>query len=161
MSKTSNNSIRTISQTLGIDYNDGTITLDNITGKDVQEYKEPALPEAAKEEGITGDQKEDYEHSRKVFKSLVDTGQDAVEALAFIAKDGDNIRAFEALSGLIKSVSDSTRELFELQQKAQVLAATRNGAKRLDESAISIDKAVFVGSTTDLLKKLKSEKENV
>ena len=53
---------------------------------------------------------------------------------------------------MIKNLSDVTEKLMILQKQQQDLKP-----KEVAPTNITVDKAVFVGSTTDLLKKLKNE----
>ena len=97
----------------------------------------------------------DYEYSRKKFKSLIEQGESALEHLLEIAKEGEHPRAFEVASNLIKTLSDSTKELMDLQKKLKDI----KGEKAIEKTGdVNIDKAVFVGSTNELLKKIKEVK---
>jgi hypothetical protein len=64
-------------------------------------------------------------------------------------------RAFEVLGQLIKTQSENLDKLLKLQKdKKELLKSEEQPATQQN---IAIDKAVFVGSTADLLKKLKNE----
>jgi hypothetical protein len=58
----------------------------------------------------------------------------------------------------MKTVAETTKDLFDLQKRKKDLAG--GNEKKLDETAITIDKAVFVGTTAELLKKVKGN-ENI
>jgi hypothetical protein len=64
-------------------------------------------------------------------------------------------RAFEVLGQLIKTQSDNLDKLLKLQKDKKELLKTEE--QPTTQQNIAIDKAVFVGSTADLLKKLKNE----
>jgi len=70
-----------------------------------------------------------------------------------VAKESDHPRAYEVAANLIKNLSDLNKDLMEIQKRKKDLApqSQRSGD-------INVDKAVFVGSTTELVKFLKNNK---
>jgi len=54
----------------------------------------------------------------------------------------------------MKTVADTTDQLFALQKKVKEVNKD-DKARPQDEQRINVEKAVFVGSTADLLKKVK------
>jgi gas vesicle protein len=97
----------------------------------------------------------DYDLSRKTFKSLITKGEEALDHLMDIAKDSEHPRAFEVAANLIKTVSDTTKELMELQKKNKDIRNV-NQETNANQNNINVEKAVFVGTPADLLKKIKS-----
>lgn len=121
----------------------------------VPEKKEIVVVESQNEEK---DQIKDYNVSRKTFNDLITKGNEAVDYLFEMAKQSEHPRAFEALSALIKTVSDVTKDLYDLQKKTKELSAI---SKEKEPQTINqIDKAVFVGTTSDLLNQIKNNKNN-
>jgi hypothetical protein len=57
----------------------------------------------------------------------------------------------------MKTVSDATKDLYDLQKKTKELKKMDGVEKPADN--ITVEKAVFVGSTADLLKKIKEKKD--
>jgi len=55
-----------------------------------------------------------------------------------------------------KTVADMTNGLYEIHRKTKELKVSKD--KPTDETAITVDKAVFVGTTKDLLRSLKQQK---
>jgi len=55
---------------------------------------------------------------------------------------------------MLKNMSDLNKDLMEIQKRKKDLAP-----KSMSDKSMNIDKAVFVGSTTELVKFLKSNKE--
>lgn len=96
----------------------------------------------------------DYNLSRRTFRSLIDKGNAAMENLTDLAKESESPRAYEVLATMMRTIADTTKDLFELQKKTKDL----KGARR-DEPTVTVEKAVFVGSPSDLLKKIKEEKQ--
>jgi hypothetical protein len=104
------------------------------------------------------DQREDYQLSRKTFRDLIDRGNGAIDGIADLARQSDSPRAYEVLATLMKTVAETTKDLYDLQKKTKDLV-TDNGRKRLDETNINVEKAVFVGSTAELLRKVKNNED--
>ena len=95
----------------------------------------------------------DYEYQRQNFYNLVERGQDAIDGILELARESDHPRAYEVAAGLIKNLADLNKDLLEIQKRRKDLTGENNPAKN-----INVDKAVFVGSTTELVKFLKNNK---
>jgi hypothetical protein len=96
----------------------------------------------------------DAEFARDNIRELVTQGNQAVNELMLIARDGQHPRAFEVLSGLMKNLADMNKDLLEIQKRKKDLAP-----KAESQNNLNIDKAVFVGSTAELVKMLKNQKQ--
>ena len=96
------------------------------------------------------DMDSDYKYSRENFYSLIERGQDAIDGILDLAKEGEHPRAYEVAGQLIKNVGEVTEKLVELQEKMKKLKEVpEHGPK-------SVTNALFVGSTKELQKMLKS-----
>ena len=91
---------------------------------------EPAQVEEVKNEVVTyeepqqlSDQEEDYILARKVLRNLINKGNDAIDEISQIARQNESARGFEVVSTLIKTVGDTTKDLYNLQKmtKAKLL----------------------------------------
>lgn len=102
------------------------------------------------------DIKADYNLSRKTFRSLIDKGNAAMENLTDLAKESESPRAYEVLATMMRTIADTTKDLFELQNKNKNLRKEDN----LKQEQITVERAVFVGSPSDLLKRIKEEKQS-
>lgn len=98
----------------------------------------------------------DYNLSRKTFRDLINKGNSAMENLTDLAKESESPRAYEVLATMMRTISDTTKDLFELQNKNKNLRKEDNPK----QEQITVEKAVFVGTTAELLQKVKQEKEN-
>ena len=96
---------------------------------------------------------DDAEFARQNIRELIQKGNDAVEGILHVAKESEHPRAYEVAANLIKNLSDLNKDLMEIQKRKKDLApqSQRSGD-------INVDKAVFVGSTTELVKFLKNNK---
>jgi hypothetical protein len=74
----------------------------------------PIIVQAKTKEQIA---KEDFDYSRKTLKEVIDTGKDALNSLADMAECAGNARVHEILGELMRSIADSTMQLFELHQR--------------------------------------------
>jgi len=91
----------------------------------------------------------DYEYTRGNLYSLIEKGQEALDRIMEVAEDGQQPRAFEVVSQLIKNVADTTDKLIDLQLKMKDL--NQEQAK----GPSTVNNALFVGSTAELQKLLK------
>ena len=92
----------------------------------------------------------DYKYSRENFYNLIERGQDAITGILDLAKEGEHPRAYEVAGQLIKNVGEVTEKLVDLQEKMKKLKEVpEHGPK-------SVTNALFVGSTKELQKMLKS-----
>lgn len=96
----------------------------------------------------------DYEYARDGIKSLIDTSKAAIEKMYELAADSESPRAFEVLNAMIKSTAEMNEQLLDiLKKKFSIVPQTANA----DYVASSVtNNAIFVGTTTDLQKLIKS-----
>ena len=94
-----------------------------------------------------------YEQTKDNLQELIDNGKDAMEELRQIASAGQHPRAFEVYATLMKNVVDANKELLAVQKQMR----TMDGKESKGDT--KIDKAIFVGSTAELNKLLKGNKE--
>lgn len=97
---------------------------------------------------------DDFEVARNNTKSLIDKANTALDNLLLVANQSEHPRAYEVAANLIKTMGDLNKDLLELQKRKQDL--TGENKKGSDKTVI--DKAVFVGNTTELLKMIKEKK---
>jgi len=100
------------------------------------------------------DIKADYNLSRRTFRDLINKGNDAMENLTDLAKESESPRAYEVLATMMRTIADTTKDLYDLQKKTKELS----GQKK-DDPTVNVDKAIFVGTTADLLKQIKEKKD--
>ena len=97
---------------------------------------------------------DDAEFARQNIRELIQKGNDAVEGILHVAKESEHPRAYEVAANLIKNLSDLNKDLMEIQKRKKDLAPQ----EYKNFGNINVDKAVFVGSTTELVKFLKNNK---
>ena len=94
----------------------------------------------------------DFETGRENLYKLLDKGNDAIDGILALAKEGEHPRAYEVAGQLIKTVADVSKDLLELQEKLKKIKDVPNKGPK------SVTNALFVGSTTELQKLLKDKK---
>ena len=94
----------------------------------------------------------DFETGRKNLYQLIDKGNEAIDGILGLAKEGEHPRAYEVAGQLIKTVSEVSQNLLDLQEKLKKIKDVPNQAPK------NVTNALFVGSTTELTKLLKNKK---
>ena len=111
----------------------------------------PIKPSAQSEQIV-----KDYEYTRGNLYSLIEKGQEAVDGILELSQQTDSPRAFEVAGNLIKNVADATDKLIDLQKKMQELEEGPQGKAAQNVT----NNTMFVGSTAELAKFLKQQKQN-
>ena len=93
-----------------------------------------------------------YEQTKTNLQDLIDQGKDAMEEILNIAKAGQHPRAFEVYGTLLKNVVDANKELLAVQKQMREM-----NKQNQPSGATHIDKAIFVGSTSELNKLIKGK----
>jgi len=101
---------------------------------------------------------EDTEFARDNIKNLINKGSIALDNLLQVARESEHPRAYEVAATMIKNLSDSNKDLLDLQKKRKDLSPNNDSIVGNTKN-MNIDKAVFVGSTTELVKFLKNKQE--
>ena len=129
--------------------------LDNAFGSEpseLQKHVEKVKPTLKKTD--TEDVRQDYETTRASLHQLVMKGQEAVDGILDVAQASDHPRAYEVAGQLIKNVADTADKLIDLQKKMKEL-----DAEDKKSGPSTVNNTMFVGSTADLQKMLKKQKE--
>jgi hypothetical protein len=95
---------------------------------------------------------DDAEFARRNLKSLIEKGNTAVDGILNVASATDHPRAFEVAATMLKTMADMNKDLLEIQKRKRDLQP------QITNHTVNVDKAVFVGSTAELLKQLKENK---
>ena len=95
----------------------------------------------------------DFETGRKNLYNLLDKGNEAIDGILNLAKEGEHPRAYEVAGQLIKTVSEVSQNLLDLQEKLKKIKDVP------DKGPKNVTNALFVGSTTELQQMLKGKKE--
>ena len=101
------------------------------------------------------DIRNDYEYTRGNLYSIIEKGQEAINGILELAQESEMPRAYEVAGQLIKSVSDATDKLMDLQKKLKDVEE-----EKVAKGPSNVTNALFVGSTADLAKLIKKENAN-
>ena len=126
----------------------------NITPTEVEvdsvDVKEPVgiqKPPRLTQDDIT----KDYEYTRGNLYSIIEKGQEAINGILELAQESEMPRAYEVAGQLIKSVSDATDKLMDLQKKLKDV-----NEEQVSKGPNTVNNALFVGSTAELAKLIKT-----
>ena len=123
----------------------------NITPEVVPEEPKPVVKD--KPDRLTKDDvSKDYDYTRGNLYSIIEKGQEAIDGILELAQETEQPRAYEVAGQLIKSVSDATDKLMDLQKKLKDVNEEDN-----KKSPTNVTNALFVGSTAELAKMIKQE----
>ena len=124
----------------------------NISETEVVETETVGItPEQKPDRIVKDDVTRDYEYTRGNLYSIIEKGQEAINGILELAQESEMPRAYEVAGQLIKSVSDATDKLMDLQKK---LKDVEEETKTKGPS--TVNNALFVGSTAELQKILKN-----
>jgi hypothetical protein len=97
---------------------------------------------------------DDANFARSNIRNLIEKGNQAMDDLLNVAKASEHPRAYEVAAGLIKNLADLNKDLLEIQKRRKDLSPQEASSVK----NVNVDKAVFVGSTAELVKLLKTNK---
>jgi len=128
--------------------------LNEVFGTEPAEIQKVVDEKPSLKKSDSQDVKQDYETTRAQLHNLVMKGQEAVDGILDVARASYHPRAYEVAGQLIKNVGDVADKLIDLQKKM----------KELDDEPKSkgpstVNNTMFVGSTAELQKMLKKQKE--
>ena len=126
-----------------------------VSSEIVSSEPEKVKPVQKEVDAIKSDTRKDYEYTRGNLYSLIEKGQEAVNGILELAQETEQARAYEVAGQLIKSVADATDKLLDLQKKLKDVEEESSS-----KGPTNVTNALFVGSTADLAKLLKQNKEN-
>jgi hypothetical protein len=110
----------------------------------VEQPKKEVISGAPNDESIDAD----YEYARENLKLFIEQGKVAMENIIFLAKEGESPRAYEVVGQLIKTLSDTNKDLLDLGKKVKDLKNKKDDTQQPQH----VTNALFVGSTAELQK---------
>jgi hypothetical protein len=122
----------------------------DVQGKIVQQSLPVVVEEVKDTSGAPNDDSidADYEYARENLKSFIEQGKIAMENIIFLAKEGESPRAYEVVGQLIKTLSDTNKDLLDLGKKVKELKSKKDDTQQPQH----VTNALFVGSTAELQK---------
>lgn len=98
------------------------------------------------DEYLAKDLKHDYETARRNLRELVDAGKNALDGVIAVAQEGDSPRAYEVVAQMIKTLSETNRDLLDLHDKMKGIRKAENKTTTNNTT----NNAIYVGSTREL-----------
>ena len=95
----------------------------------------------------------DFDTGRNELYKLLEKGNEAIEGILSLAKEGEHPRAYEVAGQLIKTQSEVAQNLLDLQGTLKKLKEEKGSVPK------NVTNALFVGSTTELQKLIKKNKD--
>lgn len=93
----------------------------------------------------------DFDYARGNIIVAIEKGQEALSDMLQVAQQSQSPRAFEVVSDLVKTLSQTNKDLLELIKQKKIIENS-DGPKTVNNN-------LFVGSTTELLKLMKKQDE--
>jgi len=97
---------------------------------------------------------DDFNTARKNINNLLEKGNTAITDLLNVAKESEHPRAYEVAANFLKTLADLNKDLLEIQKRKREMVPNSNDSGK----NVSIDKAVFIGSTEQLIDLIKGNK---
>ena len=95
----------------------------------------------------------DFDTGRGELYKLLEKGNEAIEGILSLAKEGEHPRAYEVAGQLIKTQSEVAQNLLDLRDKLKKIKDVKELGPK------NVTNALFVGSTTELQKMIKKNKD--
>ena len=111
--------------------------------------KEPPVPIVPEDDNPDTD----FETGRGELYKLLEKGNQAIDGILALAKEGEHPRAYEVAGQLIKGQSEIAQNLLDLQDKLKKIKDVKELGPK------NVTNALFVGSTTELQKMIKKNKD--
>lgn len=97
---------------------------------------------------------DDYDYARENIKSLLENGKEVLDNIMYLAKEGESPRAYEVAGQLIKTLTDTNKDLIGLAKSAR---EAKGKEQEKESSPTTVNNTMFIGSTAELQKMLKSK----
>ena len=101
------------------------------------------------EPSVNNEVEDDYDYARKNLRDLIDSGMGDLNTVMDIARQSESPRAFEVATNLMKTLTDTNKDLLELAKKKKELIQ--------EKEPQNVTNALFVGSTADLQKMIQGK----
>ena len=95
----------------------------------------------------------DFDTGRNELYKLLEKGNEAIDGILALAKEGEHPRAYEVAGQLIKTQSEVAQNLLDLRDKLKKIKDVKELGPK------NVTNALFVGSTTELQKMIKKNKD--
>lgn len=140
---------RAISKALGIVVSERTDVLEGeIMNEMIPSNTEIVVTE---KEPIDARLEQDYLDARDRMTDLVNKANSAIEEIMFVAKESEQPRAYEVVAKLIETAAKVQGDIIDLHKKKREAYGKNDTTPRHTEKGINVDKAIFVGTSKEML----------
>lgn len=101
---------------------------------------------------LEADIETDYSLVRDNLKSLIKQGQEAIDGILNIASEGEQPRAYEVVSQLLKNVVEANKELLDIHKQIKEIDGSDKPRN------VTTHNSLYLGSTKELQKLLGGRK---
>lgn len=104
----------------------------------------------------------DVAQAKRNLIEIEQIGREALEDALEVARESEAPRAYEVFAGMLKALADINKDVLEVKKRAKDLHKddqNKVAGPKEDHSTTNIQNAIFVGTTTDLQRKLKEMNE--
>ena len=101
------------------------------------------------------DQEDDYQLARQTMRKLLMKGETTLDDLIELSKSSEHPRTYEVAGQFMKTMSDVSKDLLNLQKQVKDLKADE-----IQQKIGTQNNVLFAGSTAELFKALKQHKDN-
>lgn len=138
-------------------------TKESISNALLAQHKSDTRELAKKTQSIilNTDAEEDYDEVRVLLKDLLKKSNIALDDLLNLASEAEHPRAYEVLSGLIKTTAEVGDQLIGLQKTRHELNDMNSGNKPLSNNEGGQTNNFFIGSTEELQRMIKGKKDDI
>lgn len=138
-------------------------TKESISNALLAQYKSDTRELAKKTQSVilNVDAEEDYDEVRTLLKDLLKKSNIALDDLLNLASEAEHPRAYEVLSGLIKTTAEVGDQLIGLQKTRHELSDMNLGNKPSIDNSAGQTNNFFIGSTEELQRMIKGKKEDI
>lgn len=124
---------------------------ETVENTEIVEYSDP-VEDKSDEELL----KQDFILARTTLVDLIKSNELALETVAAIAGSTEDPKSFEALSNLMSTQTNIVKELLNSHKKKKEIERLSTPKNETNQTLIVGEKIVFSGSTSDLMKSIKS-----
>lgn len=102
------------------------------------------------------DRKADYTLARDTIRDVMEIASSALQGIVDVASSEGTPRSYEVAATLMKTISETAKDLLNVHKQMEDLKPSGGPSTQPPNGTTNIiDKAVFVGTTSDLLDKVR------
>ena len=103
----------------------------------------------------------DFELAKTTIRNMMAKGEDVLEELVVVAKESESPRAYEVAATLIKTVTEAAKDMLEVHKRIADIKKVEPVKTQSAGGNITVEQAVFVGSTTELQALIKERRKAI